>query len=484
MKKISILLLWSFMMVSTYSFGQGFCITQSQKSNAASSVQRIATQPCKLYQIKVYIHRVNNDVGNGYGSSIDNVIMGNLNTSFNSYGIFFSLSGSRIWYENTYANPNTNALVLQGLPNNSSNGFQSDAINIYVLPANSQIQGGFVPNSNKQILMIGGTRSVSHCQAPSTVQYIIASSKVVSHEMGHCFGLLHTFDTNGDDGLSDTPIDNITTAVGAQGCINTTNCQFTGSCSTCTLTSNPTTNMNNFMSYTNPPCMSYFSPMQLDVMRNTLNTSLQSVVSSYNTGSPSLMNIKYDNSYLAYTVNSVSAGYHSIQTNELPETLTQPISWMSSSNVSWGVSGMNNVNGWFSFNSGQSSTFNINATNICGSSARNVTFVVRSSYRIFSSANVKKDLTIEFDNIEYSESLPQSIKIFDEKSTKEEKEIFVRDQYDKKQLIEGKRLNIDVSSLSRGNKILHFYYNRTKISDNNKVQQDYDIKVERVILVN
>jgi hypothetical protein len=126
----------------------------------------------------------------------------------------------------------------------------------------------------------------------------------------------------------------------------------------------------------------------------------------------------------------------------------------------------------------------INATNICGSSARNVTFVVRSSYRIFSSANVKKDLTIEFDNIEYSESLPQSIKIFDEKSTKEEKEIFVRDQYDKKQLIEGKRLNIDVSSLSRGNKILHFYYNRTKISDNNKVQQDYDIKVERVILVN
>jgi hypothetical protein len=230
--------------------------------------------------------------------------------------------------------------------------------------------------------------------------------------------------------------------------------------------------------------MSYFSPMQLDVMRNTLNTSLQSVVSSYNTGSPSLMNIKYNNSYLAYTVNSVSAGYHSIQTNELPETLTQPISWTSSSNVSWGVSGMNNVNGWFSFNSGQSSTFNINATNICGSSARNVTFVVRSSYRIFSSANVKKDLTIEFDNIEYSESLPQSIKIFDEKSTKEEKEIFVRDQYDKKQLIEGKRLNIDVSSLSRGNKILHFYYNRTKISDNNKVQQDYDIKVERVILVN
>jgi Pregnancy-associated plasma protein-A len=257
-------------------YSQNFCLTKSTSSARVNAITAVAAQPCKNYLIRVYIHRINGQTfSNGYTSSIDNTIINTLNTSLNGYGLFFTLSGSRTWFDDTYANSNTTTLALQGLPNNSNNNFQSNAINIYVLPNNSQISGGFVPASNKQIIMIGGTKSVTHCQpSTTTIAYEIATGRVVSHEMGHCFGLLHTFENSGDDGLSDTPIDNVTNSTGGQACVNFSNCQFTGNCGACTLPSNPTTNMNNFMSYTIPNCMAVFSPMQMDVIRNTIKLAL------------------------------------------------------------------------------------------------------------------------------------------------------------------------------------------------------------------
>ncbi len=79
-------------------------------SKIDSEFQMASMQECKLYWINVYIHRVN---GNGYGytSSIDNTIISNLNSSFNQYGFYFQLSGSRDWQNNFYANPNTPGLL-------------------------------------------------------------------------------------------------------------------------------------------------------------------------------------------------------------------------------------------------------------------------------------------------------------------------------------------------------------------------------------
>lgn len=327
MKKILILTILLGLFISNKSLCQGFCLTKSIKLiNNTPSSQRIASQPCKLYTIRVYVHRINSNGGNGYSSGIEYTIINNLNSSLNSYGLFFVLSGSRTWYSDQYGLASASRDNLQGIFNNPNNEFQGNAINIYVLPANSQINGGFVPSENKQILLVGGIRSVNHCQLPqNNVQYEIATSKVVCHEMGHCFGLIHTFDNNGDDEINDTPIDNVDNDAGGQGCINTSNCQFTGSCSSCNLPSNPTTNMNNFMSYTVPSCMSYFSVGQLDKMRENLNSSISSVILNSHEGSPSLMNVNYDNYSYANTVNFVSPNYHSVQTNESVEALIIPI---------------------------------------------------------------------------------------------------------------------------------------------------------------
>ena len=415
MKKIAIIAILFNLMLLNYLFGQGFCSTKSPKSSSTSTTTlKVAAQPCQLFYIRVYIHRINSNTGNGYSATIDNTIISTLNNSLNSYGFFFILSGSRTWYDDTFANPNTDPLVLQNIVSSSGNNFQNNAINIYVLPANSQISGGFVPNSNKQMLLIGGTRTVSHCQSPpSSVQYIIATTKVVSHEMGHCFGLIHTFETNGDDGLTDTPIDYVNNTVGGQGCINISNCQFTGTCSTCSLSSNPTTNMINFMSYSTPTCMSYFSPQQLDIMRYSLNNTLTSVVSQTQLGGPNLQSMTRDGSIFVNTVNSIPSGYHTVTSNVDPNSLINNMNWTpNTSSVYWGVSDTKNINAWLQPIAGQSVMFNITASNICGSSTRNVTFTVQSAFKIYSSTSITDQMTIEFDNISHLESLPQTISIF------------------------------------------------------------------------
>ena len=56
------------------------------------------------------------------------------------------------------------------------------------------MSGGFVPSENEQILLVGGIKVVTHCQNPETIVYEITISGVVIHEMGHYFGLIHTFD--------------------------------------------------------------------------------------------------------------------------------------------------------------------------------------------------------------------------------------------------------------------------------------------------
>jgi hypothetical protein len=474
MKIVKILLLFSTLLGnSVFIFGQSFCYTPSplKAINLKSLILSPTPQPCKIYFVNVYIHRIDGNSGNGYSNSIDNTIISNLNSSFNSYGIFFSLSGSRRWADDYLSNSSTpKEAIASNIITNSLNSFQNNCINIYVLPSNSQMTAGFVPSENKKMLIIGGIRAITHCDPNSTINYELASGKVVAHEMGHCFGLIHTFQNNGDDGLSDTSIDNVQN----QSCINPISCIFT-SCSSCGISSNPTSQMTNFMSYTTPNCMSIFSPMQVDLMRYNLNTSQIDVVYQTQT-TPNLQSMTRDGSVVVNTFNSIPSGYHTINTNLFPNLLTTNVSWVpNTSSVWWGISGVKNINAWIQPSSGQNMMFTVSASNICGSSTRNITFATQSGYMIYSTASIQNQMTIEFDNTINVDVLPQTISIVDEKDFDIEKSIDVKTSFKNKQFINGNKLFIDVKGLKRGVKIIRFEY----MKDGKLI----DFKTERVFFI-
>jgi hypothetical protein len=227
-------------------------------------------QSCKIFWINIYIHRVikYGNGANGYNSSIDRDIMTNLNSSFNQYGFYFELIGARDWVTDIYSDPESEGIVLSGIFDDPGSLQHTDAIDIYLLPSDSQISGGFVPSNNKKVMVIGGTRTIQHCSG-SEALYEVVTTKVVSHEMGHCLGLPHTFDVS-----LGTSVDYVT----ENACIDPGTCQFVSNCTNCNVSSNPTLNMNNFMSYTVPSCMSVFSDEQVSLMRQTLDNTMTPVV--------------------------------------------------------------------------------------------------------------------------------------------------------------------------------------------------------------
>lgn len=227
-------------------------------------------QSCKLFWINIYIHRVikYGYGANGYNSSIDYNIIKNLNSSFNQYGFYFELIGSRDWVSDVYSDPESEGIILSGIFDDPESFQHTDAIDIYLLPSDSQIRGGFVPSNNRKVMVIGGTRTVEHCSG-NTALYEVVTTKVVSHEMGHCLGLPHTFDVS-----LGTSVDYVT----ENACIDPVTCQFVSNCTNCNVSSNPTLNMNNFMSYTIPSCMSVFSDEQVSLMRETLDDTMTPVV--------------------------------------------------------------------------------------------------------------------------------------------------------------------------------------------------------------
>ena len=159
-------------------------------------------------------------------------------------------------------------ITLLGVFEDPQSFQHEDAIDIYLLPANSEVSGGYVPGNNKKVMLLGGTRTVEHCSG-ETKTYQVAATQVVSHEMGHCLGLPHTFEQS-----IGTTID----LARENACVDPNTCQFISNCSSCNVTSNPTLNMTNVMSYTVPNCMSVFSEEQVNVMRHQLNNSMASVV--------------------------------------------------------------------------------------------------------------------------------------------------------------------------------------------------------------
>jgi Pregnancy-associated plasma protein-A len=490
MKKSSIILLLFLCFLCFRAYPQTNPLCRTAVPTSGNSV---SSQLCQTFTVRVYIHHVKGVQKPGYTSAIDATVMSNLNSSYNPYGISFKFMGSRDWLAPAlsgggYIADLATSGLIENIPSRGDNGKVNGAINIYLLPANfkGDIDGfGKANGIISDFIFLAGSRTVNPCTVAQKI-YRIPEEKTVAHEMGHCFGLVHTFNTQtpngGDDGLADTPFDNNQ----SNDCINPSTCTFTGGCTNCPSTSNPTTVMTNFMSYTVPTCMSVFSNQQLDLIKNNLNNNslLINVVDSKSaqaTG-PDLSRITLETNAPVYSLTSVSVGTHYLFTYLDINLLTSNLTWTKTAgnSNSWGVSGTKNTNAWFTLAVGQSITLQITAQNNCGTSYRTLTFTAQSGFRLISSPTFSSTLSMDFDNVSYSEAMPQSVGIYNAQNGKEDKLINIKELFDSGYFKNNSKLDIDVKKIEKGKKVLRFMY--AKGSENGKsIGEEY--KTENIYIV-
>nr|WP_295924593.1 trypsin-like peptidase domain-containing protein [uncultured Dyadobacter sp.] len=107
---------------------------------------------------------------------------------------------------------------------------------------------------------------------------------------------------------------------------------------------------------------------------------------------------------------------------------------------------------------------NLNIWNTCGSTNQTLTICTNNCfarYTVF--PNPAKDfVTIDFDQIESAESLPDQIALYSEKSGKLIKTVDVQDVYRRNALTNGRQIQIDAKSLPRGTYYIHVKNSRQK----------------------
>jgi len=175
-----------------------------------------------------------------------------------------------------------------------------------------------------------------------------------------------------------------------------------------------------------------------------------------------------------YTVNSVNANtWYIIRTNLNSSDLTSPIPWSHPGGINAFAGGTNNVDYYVNLSSGQSVTINVAATNLCGTSTRNITFTTSSGYRVYS--NPAKDrLTVEFDQAEYQEALPDQLELVREETMKAVRSVKIKDEFDKSVFKDSKKVEFQVADLPRG-----IYYLRVT---NSRLEKEKQVEITRVLL--
>ncbi|MEP7318567.1 MAG: zinc-dependent metalloprotease [Panacibacter sp.] len=193
------------------------------------------------FSIRVYFHIFNDDNGTNAGATAAQI-----QTEFNQL-------------VSDYA-ANNICFINMGL-----NYINSSTLNTMNLNNSSLLQPYLVPNCinifyHASIIGAGG----SAYSIPSTFCSIargnIGPSQTISHEVGHCFGLLHTFEPvkgyeniNGSnsasaaDQITDTPADPY--AYNGAPCFTTSSCCYTGNCTDPNGQSNFTPPYSNMMAY-------------------------------------------------------------------------------------------------------------------------------------------------------------------------------------------------------------------------------------------
>ena len=279
--------------ISSQMHAQSICATPGNVPDPLQSIgARALATPSNNYVLRIFVHVMRRSNGTG-GQSQADVTQG-LNTVVADYaphGICVSLLGKdEIWNDSYYNmgfptdGPTSSGKFVNFSPNSHSN-----AIDIYLFGTDGNIQGGLAANIVATALVLGGTAFGSN----------LASSHVLSHELGHCAGLYHTFhglcnneggcrelvngsnSTNCGDFVGDTPAD-------PQMFQANSDCSWNGS--SCTGSSTDANgqryspNMHLIMAYIPPNCMQLFTNGQGTRMRTTIaNSSVLQAVTVPNT---------------------------------------------------------------------------------------------------------------------------------------------------------------------------------------------------------
>lgn len=273
-----------------------FCGTSGNFSNVLASTPSQFMNNQGSYLIRVFIHAVRNSAGtNGVTNANIATALLALQADFNPHNICFSLQGIgsinnddfMTWSDNDPGNPPTNITDDNDFDQLINTNISANAIDIYILPDNvyNQGQASGIPG---RALVIGGTLTFN------SVATVLRSSRVLSHEMGHCLGLFHTFYgtctcerpvgivtcaelVNGSNGttcgdfVQDTPADPIFLFTQNLG----TNCMWNNT--TIRDANNQLYNPDEriIMAYTFPQCMQLFTQGQGQRMRDVIaNTAI------------------------------------------------------------------------------------------------------------------------------------------------------------------------------------------------------------------
>lgn len=252
-------------------FGQ-FCanLDASTPSNPATIIDPSYLDPDTFVCINVFYHILRNDNGIGnFNASELTAVTDKLNEAYNSHNFFINNVGFDYIDDTTYFIFDNSEFTNLTTINSNSN-----AINIYIV--DDFINYGGLSNNP-------GISSV--------VKRDFVTNHTVSHEFGHCFGLLHTDATNAinedatncniaGDEVCDTPID-----PGLNPLTNMLGCAYIGG-------GGYSPDTSNIMSLTSPNCMTHITLGQEMRMREYMASYaiLQQAISANSCSPPIITN--------------------------------------------------------------------------------------------------------------------------------------------------------------------------------------------------
>lgn len=250
-----------------FSYSQDFCGTiEDGNYQKISSLSRMlqgdaSSERDICMNVFFWIVRDDNGVDQFPGLSNLSGIINRLNTDFSPHNISFHNYGYNYIDNSNYLN-----LIYSEYPSLIAEGNNPNSLNIYLVD-DAEFKG-YAPILSQGLV----------------IKKEWSSSKIISHEMGHCFNLLHTHSTfygveNSEncsyagDKICDTPPDpNLQFSNGSYKVDS--NCDYT-------LNDGYNPDTENLMSYTPPTCMKHFTNGQGIRMRDAImNTSfLQNAIS-------------------------------------------------------------------------------------------------------------------------------------------------------------------------------------------------------------